>query len=179
MEWVIAGVLILFLLGCGCLTASGAILYSETMKRPIGKLSVRIGAVFLPVLLLSVIWIYNGIAVCSHCKSVTVNSYTPDNWIVDVNICRKCVEYIDVCDYCVKYVDSETAKLYKKPDKNSLTQRVCRNCDGSINMRDDEIGELFVQAALVVWLLGHWGTMIVAGIVWLVKKCKRKVEVDL
>ena len=179
MEWVFVSIFILSLLGYGFLTANGVFLSSKAMKRPIGKLSVLGCAVVLPVLLSAGVWIYNGIAVCSHCKSVTLNTYTPDNWIVDVKICRDCVEYVDVCNYCVKYADSETAKLFKKPDKNSITRHRCRTCDGDINMCDDEIGELLLQAALVIWLIGHWGTMIVAGISRLIKKIKRNGGVDL
>ena len=174
MEWTITIMITVLLLGIGYLTASSTIEFSKTIQHRSGKIATWTLAVLLPLLLLIAVWIYNGIAVCSYCKSITINTYTPANWIVDVNICRDCVEYVDVCNYCVRYADSETAKLFKKPDKNSITQHICRTCDGDINMRDDELGESFVLAALILINIGHWATLFVSGIMWLVKNRKKR-----
>lgn len=179
MEWVIAVVFILGMLYCGIVSACGVFRCLRKVNHPIGKISALTGAVILPFLFVAAIWLYNGIAYCSYCNSITDNSYTADNWITKVNICRKCVEYVDVCESCVKYVDSETAKLFKEPEKNAPVQHYCRTCDGDINMYDDEIGELFLQAVLVIWLIGYWLTMLAAGSVWVIKKCKKTVAGNL
>ena len=174
MEWTIAIMITVLLLGIGYLTASSTVELSKTIQHRSGKITTWTLAVLLPLLLLIAVWIYNGIAVCSYCKSITINTYTPANWIVDVNICRDCVEYVDVCNYCVRYTDSETAKLFKKPEKNSITQHICRTCDRDINMRDYEIGESFVLAALSLINIGHWATLFVSGIMRLVKNRKKR-----
>ena len=77
MEWTITIMITVLLLGIGYLTASSTIEFSKTIQHRSGKIATWTLAVLLPLLLLIAVWIYNGIAVCSYCKSITINTYTP------------------------------------------------------------------------------------------------------
>ena len=172
MENILCIMIIISLLGTGYVTANILLWPGSCSQQRRIKIAAWGAAVLLPLLLLTGVRIYNGIARCSYCKSITVNSYNENKWITDVGICRKCVEYIDVCRECVRDVDREDAKLFKKPDKKALIQYRCRRCDGDINMHDDEEEELFCFIALIFISIGHFATLLVMGIIALVKNRK-------
>lgn len=171
-------VLVLLLLAFGNQIALLLAECGKVLQNRMGKVAIWILAVSLPILLWAAVLVCCGIAKCSCCRSVTINTYNKNYWVSTVKVCRKCVKYVDVCKFCVKYADSKNAEQLKEPEKNAADRYVCYTCDGNINMHDDEEGELFFQIGLIFWTIGYWMTMIVMGVAGLVKKYKRKVEGD-
>ena len=177
MELTQLIILILLLLILGVQTAGAVVCCIEEIKRPIGKILVWSSAVILPFLFLIVLWIYAGIAVCSQCKSITINTYTVDHWIIDVPYCRKCPKHFDGGKQGKKDIDSEPAELPEKTEKNFLVLYILM--DLITNRHDDETGEIFVKAVFIFWLLGYVTTMIVGGSLLLIKKYRSRGDKKL
>ena len=166
MQWIIAASIVFLMLGTGYSTADGTLCLSRKIRHRTGKTALFAVSVILPILIYAVVWLYNGISICSFCRSVTDNSQTEAPWITRVDICRKCVEYVDSCKMCAKY----------EAVKSAAVQQRCRSCDGYIDMNNDEIGECFVQILLFLIVTGHLATLTISGIVWIVKNKKKRIE---
>ena len=177
MEWVIAILIVISMLWIGYLTASLFAVFSRYSSNRIGKLAIWIVAVFLPILLYAVIWVYNGVSKCSSCQSVTTNIQTRDPWITDVELCRKCVKYVDACQICAPNTGSQTDKRATPLEKSASARQVCLDCDGYIGMSDDELGETFVLVCLILINIGHLATLSVLGVIRLVENRKNIIRI--
>lgn len=89
------------------------------------KITSCICAVLLPTIVFIVIYLYQGVVVCTYCGSFVFNKYTTDHWITTHYLCEKCVKYI----YCV---DSE--HMWESPKR----PEVCTSCEGFITCHNED-----------------------------------------
>ena len=152
--------LLLGLFCTGILIACHTIPFLGSRRNRREKILFLAGALLLPLGILAGIWLYQGGMICNGCGSISTNICTQDPWIIRVDVCNHCVQYIDC---------NGTKHLQQSPP----LPQICLSCQEDLVMKNEEFGEFLLFSSLLFIFGSYYLHLLGQGLFFLGQQCLR------